>query len=86
VTLPGVDTLRGQEGDDVILARDGEPDVVSCGPGHDRARLDRSDVSEDATAADPKGACEHVRRRAPGPHDGRGEDRREDAPQDRREQ
>ena len=39
----GRDRLVGGRGDDVILARDGERDVVDCGLGLDRAFADRID-------------------------------------------
>ena len=60
-----VDIVDGDEGDDRILIRDGIADVVSCGPGIDRARADQNDE----VAAD----CEAVRRADPlngvgGPH------------------
>ena len=34
------DVVRGGVGDDRIFTRDGELDIVSCGPGLDVARLD----------------------------------------------
>ena len=36
----GFDTLRGGNDDDVINARDGEPDLIICGRGVDRAVVD----------------------------------------------
>lgn len=39
----GEDGLRGGSGQDRISAADGERDVVDCGSGDDRARVDRSD-------------------------------------------
>src|SRR5439155_10197323 len=60
VDLPGVDTVNGQGGDDTIHVRDGEPDVITCGDGNDRAQLDMVDVIADATAANPNGSCELV--------------------------
>ena len=60
------DTLDGGNGDDVFRTRDGEADRITCGAGTDRALLDTVDVIADATAADPNGSCEQVRRRAPG--------------------
>src|SRR5207244_7257425 len=59
------DTLDGGAGDDVIHTRDGEVDTVTCGPGDDRAILDDVDVIADATAANPDGSCEVVKRAAP---------------------
>lgn len=50
----GRDTIRGGSGDDVIHARDGERDVIDCGPGRDVAYVDRHDVVE---------GCERVVRR-----------------------
>ena len=51
----GVDSLYGGYGDDVILAQDGNLDVIVCGPGRDIAWVDR--------AADywEGGGCEDVR-------------------------
>jgi hypothetical protein len=40
---PGRDRLVGGRGADRIAARDGQPDAVSCGPGRDRALVDRRD-------------------------------------------
>ena len=37
------DRIEGGAGNDVIAAVDGERDVVRCGPGRDRARVDRID-------------------------------------------
>jgi hypothetical protein len=62
------DTVRGGAGDDRIAVRDGERDVVNCGPGNDRALLDFKDVIEDRS-------CENVRRRPPNRADSRVEDR-----------
>jgi hypothetical protein len=42
----GRDRLDGGPGDDLVLARDGETDVVGCGPGTDRATVDRRDRVE----------------------------------------
>ena len=39
----GRDVLKGGRGDDRINARDGSFDVVDCGSGRDRARVDRVD-------------------------------------------
>ena len=62
---PGVDTILGEEGDDVIRTRDGEPDLINCGPGEDTALLDGVDVIEDATPSNANGSCETVVRAAP---------------------
>jgi len=70
VTGPGDiagDVVRGAAGNDRIRVRDGELDVISCGPGFDVALLDFADVIEGATAAAPDGDCERVRRAAPRP-------------------
>jgi Ca2+-binding RTX toxin-like protein len=40
----GFDFLYGGAGNDVLDARDGEQDVVDCGPGDDRAIVDRVDL------------------------------------------
>ena len=40
---PGRDRLLGGPGADLISARDGKRDVVRCGPGRDRARVDTID-------------------------------------------
>jgi Ca2+-binding RTX toxin-like protein len=39
----GRDRLRGGPGDDVLRARDGRRDVLDCGPGQDKAIVDRRD-------------------------------------------
>ena len=61
------DTVSGDEGNDVIRVRDGELDVVSCGTGFDKAILDDADVIAGATAAQPDGDCERVKRAEPRP-------------------
>jgi Ca2+-binding RTX toxin-like protein len=48
---PGRDRLLGGPGADLISARDGKRDVVRCGPGRDRARVD---------AVDSIAGCERV--------------------------
>jgi hypothetical protein len=50
---PGRDRIEGGPGKDVIRAVDGRRDLVRCGPGHDRARID---------AVDSVARCERVRR------------------------
>jgi hypothetical protein len=62
------DTVRGGAGDDRIAVRDGEKDVVNCGPGIDKALLDFKDVVED-------NSCEVVSRHVPNRGDSRIEDR-----------
>jgi len=62
------DTVRGGPGDDRIAVRDGERDVVNCGPGVDHAFLDFKDVLED-------NSCEVVSRHRPNRRDSRIEDR-----------
>lgn len=49
----GRDTILGGPGDDAIHARDGERDVIDCGPGEDVAYVDRKDVVQ---------GCERVAR------------------------
>lgn len=49
----GKDYVDGGPGNDVIKARDGQKDVVRCGPGRDTARVDKIDVVS---------GCEHVTR------------------------
>ena len=56
------DTLHGGEGNDTFKTRDGEADVIDCGPGVDTALLDFKDVIADATAQNPNGSCEVVNR------------------------
>ncbi len=63
--LPGVDTVDGGPGNDVIHTRDGEADNVTCGDGRDRAKLDNVDVITDATPENPNGSCEKVERADP---------------------
>jgi len=40
----GTDRLIGGAGADVLRARDGSRDKVNCGPGHDKAIVDASDI------------------------------------------
>ena len=40
---PGLDRLFGGPGNDTLRARDGRRDVVDCGPGRDKAIVDRID-------------------------------------------
>ena len=54
------DIVRGGDGDDRIRVRDGEQDIVNCGPGFDVARLDMVDVIEGASTTVPNGDCERV--------------------------
>jgi Ca2+-binding RTX toxin-like protein len=56
----GYDTLDGSTGDDVIYARDGEPDDIRCGPGTDTAYVDDSDYP-DLLLPENGGDCETVR-------------------------
>jgi hypothetical protein len=72
VTGPGDvegDVVRGGDGNDRIRTRDGEQDVVSCGPGADVAILDLVDVIEGASETAPNGDCERVKRGEPRPTD-----------------
>ena len=51
----GRDIMLGAGGTDMIKARDGQRDVIKCGPGKDKVVADRSDrVAKD---------CEQVRRK-----------------------
>jgi Ca2+-binding RTX toxin-like protein len=50
----GCDRLYGGPGNDTLRARDGQQDVVDCGPGFDVAHVDR---------VDRVSACERVLRR-----------------------
>jgi len=70
----GSDVITGGDGDDVIDARDGAVDTVTCGAGEDVAKLDDDDVIADATADNPNGSCETVLRgdSASGPGNGAG--------------
>jgi hypothetical protein len=60
---PGHDLLIGGAGSDLIYARDGEPDTVDCGSGHDAAYVDQLDETR---------GCENVARQygrvLPGAH------------------
>jgi Ca2+-binding RTX toxin-like protein len=69
----GKDLLLGGRGNDVLRARDGERDRVSCGPGRDRAVLDRLDAIVDATKRRRKGSCELVSRQSPKRKQGTGQ-------------
>jgi hypothetical protein len=79
-----VDTLHGENGNDRFRTRDGEPDVIDCGAGHDVARLDAVDVIFDATAANPNGSCEVVKRAAPKPKDDNDEKKEENRREEHR--
>jgi dienelactone hydrolase len=50
---PGSDDVRGGTGSDRLSARDGSRDKVRCGPGGDRAKVDRKDRAR---------GCEKLRR------------------------
>ena len=69
------DVLHGGEGNDTFKTRDGEADVIDCGPGVDTALLDFKDVIADATAQNPNGSCEVVNRQ---PRAKKGENETED--------
>ena len=69
------DVLHGGEGNDTFKTRDGEADVIDCGPGVDTALLDFKDVISDATAQNPNGSCEVVNRQ---PRAKKGENETED--------
>jgi Ca2+-binding RTX toxin-like protein len=77
------DTLDGGSGNDVLRTRDGEADTITCGPGVDRALLDTVDVIADATADNPNGSCEIVKRKAPKAAERRSEDQEETTAGDR---
>lgn len=49
----GRDSLAGGAGSDTLAARDGNPDIVACGTGKDRAVVDLADTTR---------GCEVVRR------------------------
>jgi Ca2+-binding RTX toxin-like protein len=70
------DVLHGGEGNDTFKTRDGEADVIDCGPGVDTALLDFKDVIVDATAENANGSCEVVNRQ---PRAKKGENETEDA-------
>ena len=64
---PNVDTFYGEDplcasngctGRDQILARDGNPEFVACGPGIDAAQVDTNDHVRNWTATDDQ--CENV--------------------------
>ena len=78
------DTVRGDDGNDTIRVRDGEQDVVNCGPGTDTAFLDFKDRIEDATPANPNGSCEVVQRARPNRADSRQEDATEEPAEDKK--
>ena len=67
------DVLHGGNGNDRFKTRDGEQDVIDCGPGVDTALLDAQDVIADATPQNPNGSCEVVNRAAPKPDQDRSE-------------
>jgi len=69
------DVLHGGEGNDTFKTRDGEADVIDCGPGVDTALLDFKDVVADATQQNPNGSCEVINRQ---PRAKRGENAKED--------
>jgi Ca2+-binding RTX toxin-like protein len=68
------DTLHGGPGDDTFKTRDGEVDVIDCGPGVDTALLDFKDQIADASMQNPNGSCEVVNRERRAK---KGEDQRE---------
>ncbi len=51
---PGRDTITALAGDDVVIAKDGEPDTVSCGSGFDGITADTGSPSDLMTG------CENV--------------------------
>jgi Ca2+-binding RTX toxin-like protein len=84
VPLPGADTLHGENGNDRFRTRDGEPDSIDCGAGHDVALLDGVDVIVDATAGNPQGSCEVVKRAAPKSREDREENDEENRQKERK--
>jgi Ca2+-binding RTX toxin-like protein len=68
------DTLHGGPGDDTFKTRDGEVDVIDCGPGVDTALLDFKDQIADASMQNANGSCEVVNRERRAK---KGEDQRE---------
>ena len=51
----GADEVDASHGDDLILARDGEADVVRCGPGADRAVVDAADTVAECEVVETPG-------------------------------
>ncbi len=51
----GTDLLSGVNGNDLLRARDGTPDEVYCGRGHDRASVDGVDFISSACEKLPRG-------------------------------
>jgi len=49
---PGHDRVFAGAGPDALVANDGQRDVIDCGSGDDRARVDRFDVTRN---------CEHIK-------------------------
>jgi RTX calcium-binding nonapeptide repeat (4 copies) len=47
---PGADQIHGGPGSDVLFARDGEPDLIDCGSGHDLAYVDQNDRTSNCEA------------------------------------
>jgi Ca2+-binding RTX toxin-like protein len=58
VEVSGADTMFAGDGNDIVFVRDGEADVVGCGPGRDRVSADSEDIVRDG--------CERVRIGVPG--------------------
>lgn len=56
------DRIFGGRGDDRINTRDGERDIITCGPGNDVAILDFKDRIADASPGSPRGSCEQMQR------------------------
>jgi len=51
------DQLNGGSGDDTFVTVDDNPDIVNCGPGNDRAWIDKA---SDEAQTPPEGDCERV--------------------------
>ncbi len=58
---PGKDKMYGGTGDDRLEARDGQRDVVDCGPGKDTAIVDTIDQVTSCETVERPGKCEGCR-------------------------
>jgi Ca2+-binding RTX toxin-like protein len=54
----GADVIVAGTGDDIIMTRDGRPDAILCGPGHDIVIADLADLF---STSNPGSACETIR-------------------------
>jgi Ca2+-binding RTX toxin-like protein len=48
----GSDAIYGDVGNDIVTARDGRVDRIECGPGRDRAIVDRADSTKDCESVE----------------------------------